>query len=208
VLERIGIAVTRDVLVRSAAEINFAALAPPLAVKIVSADIPHKTEIGGVRLNIRTRAELDSAIDEVLTNARTMAPAAQIDGVIVSEMLTGGFELLAGAVNDVVFGPVVVVGAGGIYAEVMNDTACRLAPFDEKTAREMIDELKCRAILGGTRGKPALDVDAVARALAALSQYAWDNRDTVAEIDVNPLFALPAGAVAADALIVGKASVA
>jgi acetyltransferase len=108
-------------------------------------------------------------------------------------------------VNDIVFGPVVVVGAGGIYAEVMQDTACRLAPFDEVTAREMIGELRCRGVLAGTRGQPALDIDAVARVLAALSRYAWDNRDTVAEIDINPLFALPAGAVAADALIVGRA---
>ena len=119
-------------------------------------------------------------------------------------MLTGGFELLAGAVNDVVFGPVVVVGAGGIYAEAFDDTACRLAPFDMQTAQDMIGELKCRRVLAGARGKPALDVDAVAHALAALSRFAWANRETIAEIDINPLFALPAGAVAADALIVGR----
>lgn len=203
-LQRIGIAVTRDLLVKSAGDARLAELTPPLAVKIASPDIPHKTEVGGVRLNIRTSEELEDAIDGILTNARTMAPTARIDGVIVSEMLTGGFELLAGAVNDAVFGPVVVVGAGGIYAESLKDTACRLAPFDETTAREMIDELQCRPILAGARGQPAFDVGAVARSLAALSRFAWENRGSIAEIDINPLFALPSGAVAADALIVLK----
>ena len=203
-LERIGIAISRDVLVRSADEVPFEQLSTPLVVKIASPDIAHKTEVGGVKLHISTRAQLAAAIDEVLLNARTLAPQARIDGVIVSEMLTGGFELIAGAVNDVVFGPVVVVGAGGIYAETFGDTACRLAPFDVHTARDMLDELKCRPVLDASRGRAALDVEAVAEALAALSRFAWANRETVAEIDINPLFALPGGAVAADALIVGR----
>src|SRR5205085_10272116 len=160
------------------------ALAPPLAVKIVSPDIPHKTEIGGVRLDVRTRSQLEQAISEVLDNARSLAPKARVDGVIVSEMVSEGFELLAGVVNDAVFGPVVVVGAGGIYTEMLRDNACRLAPFDERTAHDMLDELRCRRALDGHRGKPALDVDAVARVLAALSRLAWRNRETIAEIDV------------------------
>ena len=203
-LARAGIAVTRDVLVRCADDVRFEDLAPPLAVKIVSPDIAHKTDIGGVRLDVRTRAELEAAVNEVLENARMLAPHARIDGVLVCEMVTEGFELLAGAVNDIVFGPVIVVGAGGVYAETLRDTACRIAPFDERTARDMIDELRCRPVLDGTRGKPALDVAAVAKALAALSRFAWDNRETVAEIDINPLFALPRAALAADALIVGR----
>jgi acetyltransferase len=204
ILQRIGIAITHDVLAKSAPEVPFDEMTVPLAVKIASPDIAHKTEVGGVKLGVRTREELDAALTEVLSSVRAAAPNARIDGVIVSEMVTGGFELLAGVVNDAVFGPVVVVGAGGIYAEALRDTACRLAPFDERTAREMIEELQCRTILAGTRGKPPLDVAAVARALAALSEFAWENRDTVAEVDINPLFALPEGAVAADALIVLK----
>ena len=204
VFERIGIAVTRDVLVRRADDVPFEAFAWPVAVKIASPDIPHKTEIGGVRLGLRSREALEAAIREVLDNARSMAPAARIDGVIVSEMVTEGFELLAGMVNDAVCGPVVVIGAGGIYAEVFSDMACRLAPFDVVTAREMLDQLRCRPILDGARGRPALDVDAIARTLELLSRFAWRNRDTIAEIDINPLFALPNGAVAADALIVGR----
>jgi acetyltransferase len=204
VLRQAGIPVTRDILVRCIDDVPFETLTPPLVVKIASPDIPHKTEVDGVKLDIYTRDELARAIDEVLLNARGRAPDARMDGVIVSEMVTGGFELLAGAVNDLVFGPVVVVGAGGMYAEVFEDTTCRLAPFDERTAGEMIDELQCGRILAGARGKPKLDTAAVARALAALSRFAWEQRENIAEIDINPLFALPAGVVAADALIVGK----
>ncbi|HET7159483.1 MAG TPA: acetate--CoA ligase family protein, partial [Burkholderiales bacterium] len=134
-LKRIGIATTHDVVVRSIDDVPLQSLMPPWVVKVVSPDIAHKTEVGAVKLNLRTREELAAGIREVLDNARSLAPSARIDGVLVSEMLSGGFELIAGAVNDVVFGPVIVVGAGGIHAEILRDTACRLAPFDERTGR-------------------------------------------------------------------------
>jgi acetyltransferase len=202
ILAAAGIPVTRDAIVKEVDGSVFERLTAPLVVKIVSRDIPHKTEIGGVKVGIRTRSELETAIGEVLANARERAPQARIEGVLVSEMLRGGFELIAGVVNDAIFGPVVVVGAGGVYAELLRDTACRLAPFDEQTAREMLDELKCRPILDGIRGSAALDVAAAAKALAALSQFAWESRERVREIDVNPLFVLPNGVAAADALVV------
>jgi acetyltransferase len=202
VLAAAGIPVTRDVIVRDADALALEDLKFPLVVKIVSPDIQHKTEIGGVKVGIQTQAQLEAAVREVLANARDKAPRARIDGVLVSEMVSGGFELIAGVVNDVVFGPVVVVGAGGIYAELMRDSTCRLAPFDEATAREMLDELRCRPILDGARGKPALDAGAAAQALSALSHFAWRSRDVVGEIDLNPLFVLPRGVAAADALIV------
>ncbi|WP_238553207.1 acetate--CoA ligase family protein [Cupriavidus necator] len=203
ILSAAGIPVSNDVIVRGVEDAAvFDNMTAPLVVKIVSPDIAHKTEVGGVKVGIRTRAELEAAIAEVLENARQKAPAARISGVLVTEMIQGGFELIAGVVNDEVFGPVVAVGAGGIYAELLGDTTCRLAPFDEVSAREMLDELKCRRILDGVRGKPALDVDAAARALAALSQFAWESRDQVGEVDINPLFVLPNGVVAADAVII------
>jgi acetyltransferase len=155
-----------------------------------------------VRLGIASQAALDEAIAEVLANARRHVPQARIEGALVSEMVRGGFELIAGVVNDEVFGPVVVVGAGGIYAEVLKDTAARIAPFDEATAFDMLGELRCRPILDGVRGAPACDVGAIASALAALSRFAWAHRDQVREVDINPLFALPDGVVAADALVV------
>jgi acetate---CoA ligase (ADP-forming) len=207
ILARAGVSVTKDVLVQDAADAALEKMTLPLVVKIVSPDIPHKTEIGGVVVGIQTRDELERSIAKVLENARSRAPSAHIEGVLVSEMVRGGFELIAGVVNDRVFGPVVLVGAGGIHTEILRDSSCRLAPFDEKTAREMIDELQCRRILDGVRGSPALDVGAAAKALAALSEFAWQARDRIQEVDINPLFVLPNGAVAADALIVPRKSV-
>jgi len=204
ILSGAGVSVSKDVVVQGVDGSVFDHMKAPLVVKIVSKDIPHKTEIGGVKIGIQTRAELEQAIAEVLANAKARAPNAAIEGVLVSEMVRGGFELIAGVVNDEVFGPVVVVGAGGIYTEILRDTSCRIAPFGESTAREMLDELNCRRILDGVRGGPALDVAAVAKSLAALSQFAWAARDVVQEVDVNPIFVLPQGAVAVDALIVPR----
>lgn len=204
ILSGAGVSVSKDVVVQGVDGSVFDHMKSPLVVKIVSKDIPHKTEIGGVKIGIQTRAELEQAIAEVLANAKARAPNAAIEGVLVSEMVRGGFELIAGVVNDEVFGPVVVVGAGGIYTEILRDTSCRIAPFGEATAREMLDELNCRRILDGVRGGPALDVAAVAKSLAALSQFAWAARDVVQEVDVNPIFVLPQGAVAVDALIVPR----
>ena len=202
VLAAAGIPVSRDVMVPGPGTLSIEGLRLPLVVKVVSPDIPHKTEVGGVRLGIGSQAALDEAIAEVLANARRHVPQARIEGALVSEMVRGGFELIAGVVNDEVFGPVVVVGAGGIYAEVLKDTASRIAPFDEATAIDMLGELRCRPILDGVRGAPACDVGAIASALAALSRFAWAHRDQVREVDINPLFALPDGVVAADALVV------
>jgi acetyltransferase len=202
VLAAAGIPVSRDVMVPGPGTLSIEGLRLPLVVKVVSPDIPHKTEVGGVRLGIASQAALDEAIAEVLANARRHVPQARIEGALVSEMVRGGFELIAGVVNDEVFGPVVVVGAGGIYAEVLKDTASRIAPFDEATALDMLGELRCRPILDGVRGAPACDVGAIASALAALSRFAWAHRDQVREVDINPLFALPDGVVAADALVV------
>jgi acetyltransferase len=204
VLEGIGIVVTRDLLVQSADEVPLERLRMPLAVKIASPDIGHKTDIGAVKLNVNSREALRTAVQDVLQAAREHAPQAAIEGVIVSEMVTGGFELLAGAVNDAVFGPVVVLGAGGVYAEALQDRTCRIAPFGREVAIEMVGELRCAAVLRGLRGRPPVNLDAVADALVRLARFAWDHRDTVAEIDINPLIATPQAAIAADALIVGR----
>jgi acetyltransferase len=204
VLERIGVPVTRDLLVQNADDAKLVRLRVPLAIKISSPDIAHKTDIGALRLNVKGRAELRTAIREVLAAAHAHAPEAVIEGVIVSEMVTGGVELLVGAVNDAVFGPVVVVGAGGIHAEVLGDRTCRIAPFGQEVAMDMLGELRCSPILRGARGSPSVDVQAVAGVLVRLSRYVWENRDAVAEIDINPLIATPQGAIAADALIVGR----
>ena len=202
-----GIPVVREVLLNAdaVAKLTTAPLPFPLAVKIESADIPHKTEAGVVRLNIRTLDELKTAAREVLAAAAKYNAKARIDGVLVQEM-AGGLEVIVGAVNDKFFGPVVVFGLGGIYTELIKDVTRRFAPFDVTTAKAMINEIKGAALLNGFRGQPALDVDALAATLSRLSLLIADHADRIAEIDINPLFVRPAGqgVTAADALLVIK----
>ena len=177
----------------------------PVAVKVESPDIAHKTEAGALRLKITDLDGLKQAAREVVASARRYRPDARIDGVLIQEMASG-VEIIAGAVNDPHFGPVIAFGLGGIFTELMKDVTYRFAPFDVETAREMVGEIRTAALLTGYRGQPALDVDALAEALARLSRLIADHADRIAEIDVNPMFVRPAGqgVVAADALIVLK----
>ena len=158
-----------------------------------------------VRLNIRSLDELKSAAKDILAAAKKYNAKARIDGVLAQEM-AGGLEVIAGAVDDPVFGPVVVFGLGGIYTELLKDVTRRFAPFDVAEAKDMIQEIKGAALLNGFRGQPALDIDALADTLSRLSLLIADHADRIAEIDINPLFVRPAGqgVTAADALIVLK----
>jgi acyl-CoA synthetase (NDP forming) len=205
ILGEFGIAVTRDELLLP--DPQAFRLPPgfefPVAAKIVSRDIAHKTDIGAVKLNIRNDADLALAAKEVLGNARKAIPTAAISGVLVSEMVNDGLETIIGVVNDPIFGPVVAFGLGGILAETLRDTTHRIAPFGIDVAREMIGELRASHIFSGVRGQAQRDVDALARMLVTISEFAWLMRDRLIEMDINPVLVRPAGlgAVAADALI-------
>lgn len=205
VLAACGVPVTREVLVHSEAEM--AALTegfkPPFAVKVVSPDIAHKTEIGGVLLGIDSGPALEEAFRIVTAQAREGVPSARIDGVLVAEMASG-LEMLIGAVNDAVFGPAVALGLGGVLAEAMRDVTHRIAPFDLETAQEMIGELKAARLFDAYRGNPPRDRDALARLLVSVSVLAAALGPRLHEFDVNPVFvrARGRGVVAADALIV------
>jgi hypothetical protein len=172
-------------------------------MKLVSADIAHKTEIGGVLLDVTTE-KAGEGYATLLERARTRAPGAIVEGVLVTPMLTGGVECILGAKIDPVFGPVVLFGLGGIFAEALEDVAVASAPLDETDALALIDQLKGRKILDGLRGRPPADKAALARAIAALSRFAAAHRDEIMSVDVNPLLALPDRAVALDALIVRR----
>ncbi len=206
-LAHYGIPVTREVLVPPGGDpLDLAGhLKPPFAVKIVSADIAHKSDIGGVRLGIATHAELAAAILDVTGRSRKAMPSARIEGVVVAEMARG-IETLIGVVNDASFGPAIALGMGGVTAEVMKDVTYRIAPFGIETAREMIAELKSAPLFHGYRGSPPADVEALAGCLVKVARLAWDLRDSLAELDVNPLFvgATGHGVVAADALAILK----
>ena len=201
-----GVQAPREVLVRPDQKLadRIAGLDYPMVVKIVSEDIPHKTEAGGVILNLPDLRAVELAAARVVANAENYKPLARIGGVLISEMIADAIEMIVGTVNDDAFGPVIVVGFGGIFAEILKDVAYRVAPCDAATARQMLEDLQGYAVLNGARGRPMADVDALVSAIVAVSNLAWDLRDQIKEMDINPLLVRPKGkgVLAADALIV------
>jgi hypothetical protein len=180
----------------AAAELGF-----PLALKIQSPDIIHKTELGGVRLGIANRDALHAAYAAVLEAARH-APAARIEGVLLEPMAANGTEWIIGIVRDPVAGPVLTVGAGGTQAELLRDVARRVAPVDEAEAAAMLQELRSAPLLHGFRGRPPADVPALTRLIAQVSALAAAS-DRIMELELNPVIVHAAGqgCTIADALL-------
>ncbi len=176
-----------------------AGVAYPVVAKLVSPDLPHKTEYGAVTLNIMTGDALETAMTTMRAHVAHRAPHAQIEGVLIQSMVTGLGEALVGFRRDNLVGPVVTVGAGGVMAEIYRDVAIRPAPVSVQTARQMLDEVKGFALLRGYRGRPVGDLDALARLVAAVSQLAAF--DAVAEAEINPVLVRADGVVRLDALI-------
>ena len=170
----------------------------PVVVKVESADIPHKTEVGGVKLGVSSPDEVREAFELV----SRCAPGARVDGVLIARQVFPVAELIVGIKRDDHFGPVVLVGLGGIFAEVIHDVSIRLPPIDDETAQMMLSELRGVEVLRGARGRPVADQAAVSDVLVALGDLALDLGERLAELDVNPLFALPNGILAGDVLVV------
>jgi acyl-CoA synthetase (NDP forming) len=206
ILGKAGIAFTPERLVAPDADPGPAAdeLGYPLVMKISSPDLPHKTEVGGVALSLKSADEVRAAMSAMLIRVRAKAPAARIEGVILTPMLSGGVETIAGVFTDPVMGPVVMFGLGGVFVEVLKDVTFRVAPFDRAEALRMIREIRGFAMLEGVRGAPPADLDALADLLSRLSIFAHANADRIESIDLNPVLAMPRGrgAVPLDALIV------
>jgi hypothetical protein len=202
VLSAAGLRIPAEIFATSAAEAaeKSAPLRGPLALKIVSGDLAHKSDVGGVALNLR-QDEIASAVASMTLEVARRAPLARIDGYLVSEMVCGGVEVIVGARRDPLFGPVILVGLGGVLVELFKDVSLRLAPVTPDTARDMLAELKALPLLTGYRGKPAADIAALAEAVAAVSRFAADNADTLESVEINPLVVLPRGAFALDAVI-------
>lgn len=205
-LRAYGVPVTEDRVFPPApvAVADAAGLPFPVVLKIVSRDIAHKSDVGGVCLDIVDARALAAASRDMLARVRERAPQARLEGFVTAPMIKGGLETIVGIVNDAVFGPVVALGLGGIYAEMLQDVTYRLAPFGVDTAREMVEALKAYPLFRGARGQPPRDVEALAQALVAVSRMAWELRDRIAELDVNPLLVMTqgCGVVAVDALAV------
>jgi acetate---CoA ligase (ADP-forming) len=201
-----GVASAREVMVGSAEEAVVAAerLGFPVALKVDSPDILHKTEAGVVRLGVVDTAQVRASYAQVLASARAHAPQARITGVSVQEMVRDGVEVIIGVSYDPQLGPVLLFGSGGVMVEVYNDVALRRCPITRSEAQAMIAEVKGARLLRGFRGRPAADVEALADTLVRVSWLAMQMEGRLAELDINPLMVLPAGqgVKAVDALVV------
>lgn len=197
------LATTSEAAVAAATEMGF-----PVAMKIVSGDIQHKSDIGGVVLNVSDAEAAATAFETIMANVRRHKPEAAIDGVLVASMAAQGIETIVGVMRDPVFGPVVMFGLGGVLVEVLKDVTFSLAPFDETEALAMIRRIKSYPLLEGVRGAGRSDIEALAKVLSAISRFAAKNRDTIESLDLNPLRVLPGngGTVALDAVIVPRKS--
>ncbi len=203
-LQACGLPVAQTLLATSAQSAIEAArrLGYPVVLKIASPDIAHKCDVGGVALGLANDEAVESAFERVMAAVRRACPDARLEGVLVAPMVTGGVELIFGGRQDAVFGPMVMAGMGGVFVETYHDIVLRVAPVDEREAREMIMRLKGAPLLTGARGRPVIDLAAAASALSRVSHLIAAARNVIAEIDVNPFIALPQGGVAVDALIV------
>ncbi len=178
----------------------------PVVLKVSSPDIQHKSDIGGVKLNLQSVDEVRAGYQAIMAAVEQHVPGAAVDGVLVAPMISGGVETIIGVHRDPVFGPVVLFGLGGIFVEVMKDVTFRIAPFGLDEANRMIDEVRGRALLDGVRGQPPADIDALAMALSQLSVYAAVHGDVIESIDINPFLvkAKGEGAIAVDALVLTR----
>ena len=172
-----------------------------VVMKILSPDILHKSEIGGVLLGVKGADAARAGFRTLMGRAQLAAPSARIDGVLVAKQLEGGVECILGIQRDPVFGPVAVIGIGGIFVEILQDVALHRCPFGPESAERMIRSLRAAPILLGARGRPPADIKALAAMLARLSQWAAAAGDRLQSVDLNPVLAMPDGAYALDAVI-------
>ncbi len=202
-LKDAGVSVANTTLATSAAEAQAQAEAAgyPVVLKVVSPDIAHKSDVGGVKLNLKDGAAVAAAYDEIVANSKKAVANARIAGVAVQHMAPQGTEVIVGMTTDPQFGPVLMFGLGGIMVEVLKDVSFRLVPLAEKDADQMINEIKGRPVLEGVRGQPASDLKALRNTILKVSEFV-EKHPEVRELDLNPVFAYPDGAVAVDARIV------
>ena len=173
----------------------------PLVMKIVSPDIIHKSDAGGVKVGIKNEKEGKLAYREIIFKAKKYNKKAKISGVIAYTMVPQGTEIIIGMMKDPHFGPVIMFGLGGIFVEILKDVSFRILPIEERDAEEMITEIKGYEILKGARGKPPRDIQAIKEVLMRISQLTMENPE-INEIDLNPIFAFEKGLQVVDARII------
>ena len=173
----------------------------PVVLKVISPQIIHKTEVGGVILNIRSDKELFEAFHEIMKNVERSMPNAEIKGFFIQKMMPRDYEVIIGGKKDPTFGQTIAFGLGGIFVEVFEDVSFRVVPISKEDAREMIQEIKGYKILKGYRGKKPADINALIDILLKTSKMLEENEE-IKELDINPVFALHKGAYAGDARII------
>ena len=206
VLAAAGVPVVKTLLATSQKQARELAdeLGYPVVLKIVSPDISHKSDVGGVKVGLDSGKAVANAYKEIVANAQKAVPNAKITGVAVQPMARAGTEVIVGMTTDPQFGPVLMFGLGGIMVEILKDVSFRVVPVTERDANQMIGEIKARAVLDGARGQPPADKAALRKAILKVSKFV-EKHPEVSELDLNPMFVYAKGAIAVDARIVLKA---
>jgi acyl-CoA synthetase (NDP forming) len=203
ILREYGVPVTdfrfassREEAIRFADELGY-----PVVLKIVSPDIIHKSDVGGVIINLDSREEVQKAYKQILSSAHRLKAKARLLGVLVQKMAPASTEVIIGAIKDPQFGPALMFGLGGIFVEVLKDVSFRIAPIYEDEAREMISEVKAYPLLKGYRNTPPADIDAIIDILLKTSKLIMDHQN-IKELDLNPIIVYEKGATTVDARII------
>ena len=198
-----GITTARHTVTASVKEAIQAAtsIGYPIVLKIVSPDISHKTDVGGVKVGIKDAEGVKAAYEEIMKNVNIKKPDARIEGILVEEMATPSTEVIIGGLRDPQFGPAVMFGLGGIFVEVYKDVSFRIAPLEEYEALDMIHEIKGAKVLNGYRNTEALDIATLAQTILKVSNI-MVSIEEIKEIDLNPVLVYPKGVKAVDARII------
>jgi len=173
----------------------------PVVMKIVSPDIAHKSDVGGVVVGLKDAKAVRKAFKDMITRVQEVAPNAKIHGVAIQSMAKQGTEVIVGSTTDPQFGPVMMFGLGGVFVEVLKDVAFRIVPLEPRDARQMVREIKGLPILQGVRGQEPADIEAIESLILRVSEFIAKHPE-IAELDLNPVFAYPDGALAVDARVV------
>ncbi|MCD6484396.1 MAG: acetate--CoA ligase family protein [Candidatus Odinarchaeota archaeon] len=181
------VAKNEDEAVKIANEIGY-----PVVLKIFSPDVLHKSDVGGVKINLKSDSDVKNAFNEIINNVKKHVPNAKIEGVVVQEFAPQGLEVIIGGIYDKFFGPTIMFGLGGVWVEILKDVTFRLAPIDKQEAEDMIKEIKGYPLLTGYRGSPPVDLDALKDALVKASQLMNDFQE-IGEMDLNPTMAYEKG---------------
>ena len=191
-----AMAKTESEAVKQAKNLGF-----PVVLKIVSPDIVHKSDVGGVMINLCNEDDVKKGYREILANVRRHQPKAKVEGILVQEMAPSATEVIVGSIKDPQFGPTVMFGLGGIFVEILKDVAFRIAPVSEVEAREMITEVRAYPLLKGYRNTPPADINAIVRILLSVSKLAMEHEE-IKEVDLNPIMVYEKGAKTVDARII------